>query len=369
LSQFGYLKAFEGYNKKRQDTYPYKCHLPPETECDEKQFTVIFMAYNPDRLQKMFSQIKKMLSGPDFASLVAEVIIVWNGEREIEETQLGQTMVQYTQNHPLRISYPLKAGFPNDLLNRYHPRLEVKTKAIMYYDDDGPFYSYEATLGGFELWKRNSNAQIGAMARKLDLGRRQLEESKSILNGPGDRFFISQCPTDSLDYNYREFANFGARMVLPSGSFLHSNYLCFLWHPIFEEIRQYVRQHPVNPDDGTVSTLVSQLAGRAPKVYSRRVNMNDDGDSTTKREEGRRRLMDGINWDKAGGHSKKMDWGRLRRDAANSLARYFGSINSGSLGWCYGTEYQKGEYCKPDMAKVGMLPWMKPDHTPRDTCP
>mmetsp|Transcript_62880 Transcript_62880/g.153102 ORF Transcript_62880/g.153102 Transcript_62880/m.153102 type:complete len:559 (+) Transcript_62880:271-1947(+) len=379
LPQFGFLGAFEQYDNSdssggdgSSSSYPYECHLPPETECDEKQFTVIFMAYNPDRLQKMFSQIKKMLSGPDFGPLVAEVIVVWNGEREVEETPLGKTMVEYSQTHPLRISYPLKAGFPNDLLNRYHPRLDVKTKAIMYYDDDGPFYSFPATLGGFELWKRNSNAQIGAMARKLDLGPRQVEESKSILNGPGDRFFISQCPADSLDYNYREFANFGARMVLPSGSFLHSNYLCFLWHPIFEEIRQYVRKHPVNPDDGTVSTLVSQLAGRAPRVYPRRVNKNEDGDdnnASDKSKQRHRRLMDGIDWDKGGGHAKKMDWGRLRGDAANSLARYFGSINSGSIGWCYGTEYQKGEYCKPDMAKIGMLPWLKPDHTPRDTCP
>lgn len=214
------------------------------------------------------------------------------------------------------------------------------------------------------MWKRNANAQIGAMARKLDLGSRALLESKAVLNGPGDRFFVSQCPNDELDYNYREFANFGARMVLPSGSFLHSNYLCFLWHPIFEEIRQYVRQHPVHPDDGTVSTLVSQLAGRAPKVYPRRVNEVERDEET-----GRRRLMEGIDWDQKGGHSQKMNWGRLRGDATNSLARYFGSINSGSIGWCYGTEYQKGEYCKPEFATVGMLPWMKPDHTPRDTCP
>ena len=68
-------------------------------------------------------------------------------------------------------------------------------------------------------------------------------------------------------------------------------------------------------------------------------------------------------------HQKKHDWGKLRSDAANSLMRYFGSINSGSIGWCYGTPYQQGEYCKPDQAKVGQLPWLKPDHTPKDTCP
>ena len=234
-------------------------------------------------------------------------------------------------------------------------------------DDDGPFYSYKATLGGFELWKRNANAQIGAMARKLDLGPRALEESKAHSKLPNDRFFISQCPKDELKYNFHEFANFGARMVLPSGSFLHSNYLCFLWHPVFEEIRQYVKDHPVHPDDGTVSTLVSQLAGRAPKVYPRRVN-----EVKPEADKGRRRLMEGIDWDKKGNHdqaAQKNKWGQLRGDVANSLARYFGSINSGSIGWCYGTEYQKGEYCKPEFATVGMLPWMKPNHTPLDTCP
>jgi hypothetical protein len=83
--------------------------------------------------------------------------------------------------------------------------------------------------------------------------------------------------------------------------------------------------------------------------------------------------MDGINWDAKGAHDKKMNWGRLRSDVANSLARYFGSVNSGSLGWCYGTQYhitkKKEELCDPEMAKVGMLPWLKGDHTSRDTCP
>jgi len=369
LPQFGFLEAVRNYKasdrKEINQKYPYHCQLPPQTECGETQFTVIFMAYNPDRLHKLLKQIKIMLMEDDFSKIIAEVVIVWNGERHIDETDLGRNLIALGETLPLRISYPLKAGFPNDLMNRYHPRLEIKTKAIMYYDDDGPFYSYKAVLGGFELWKRNSNAQIGAMARKLDLGERQAAESKSVSDGPNDQFFVSTCPTDELHYNYFTFTNFDARMVLPSGSFLHSNFLCFLWHPIFEDIRKYVRQHPVNPDDGTVSMLVSQLAGRAPKVYPRRINDRE--------KQQRRRLMDGIDWDSKGAHAKKMNWGRLRSDVANSLARYFGSVNSGSLGWCYGTEYHsfsKNENkCHPEMASVGMLPWMNADHTTGGKCP
>jgi hypothetical protein len=376
LPPFGFLDAFRSYRDSDPSvidgSYPYRCELPPENECGETQFTVIFMAYNPDRLNKLLKEIKMMLTDNDYSKMVAEIIIVWNGERHIDETDLGKKMLDMGKTLPLRISYPLKAGFPNDLMNRYHPRLGVKTKAIMYYDDDGPFYSYQAVLGGFELWKRNSNAQIGAMARKIDLGERQVEESRSVSETPNDSFFVSHCPTkDNLHYNYQTFANFDARMVLPSGSFLHSNYLCFLWHPMFEDVREYVRNHPVNPDDGTVSMLVSQLAGKAPRVYSRRLPPAEK--TQQKQQQQRRRLMDGINWDKQGAHDKKMHWGRLRSDVANSLARYFGSINSGSLGWCYGTEYhinKKNEnLCHPEMAKVGMLPWMNTDSSAGGTCP
>ena len=149
LPHFGILNAVQNYQSTTQhNDYPYTCQLPPEYECEETQFTVIFMAYNPDRLTQMYNQIRKMLTGPEFSKLIREVVIVWNGDREVEETPLGKTLVELQHSLPVRISYPLKHGFPNDLLNRYHPRLNIQTKAIMYYDDDGPFYSYKATLGG-----------------------------------------------------------------------------------------------------------------------------------------------------------------------------------------------------------------------------
>lgn len=241
LKQWGFLDVVSKIGNTSDNDYPYQCKLPPENECQEDQFTVVFMAYNPDRLRKMMNQIKTLLT--EFSKIVAEVVIVWNGSRTVEETTVGRQLIIMCSKLQVRISYPLKSGFPNDLLNRYHPRLNIKTKAIMYYDDDGPFYSYKAILGGFELWKRNSNAQIGAMARKLDLNRRQSDESNSILSntlgGGGndgkqqrppdhDRYFVSHCATDSLHYNYNTFTNFHARMVLPSGSFLHST-ICVLY--------------------------------------------------------------------------------------------------------------------------------------------
>lgn len=391
LPSFGFQQAIASWEQRRQKLNPqdnhdgrWNCQLPPETECQETQFTVIFMAYNPDRLGITMREIRKLLSPEHYHGLVHEIILVWNGPRHVDESKEGKDLLQFAQSNPLRVVYPLKMGFPNDLMNRYHPDVvQVKTKAILFYDDDGPFYSPAAVESGFELWKRHASAQIGAMARELSYCKRQKQERFGISAEPTDVHFVSHCTNvqDKVDYNFRYFANYDANMVLPSGSFLHSNYLCFLWHPLLEPIRDFVLAHPVHPDDMTVSLVVSQLAGRAPRVYSRRLNPDDTNNNNknkaaavaVKEKRLRRKLLKGICWD----CSQKMDslkqyWADLRTEAINSLVRYFGSLNSGSIGWCEGTSYyreKKEGKCYPLMAKQGWLPWMQPNGQPKTTCP
>ena len=402
----------------------WQCQLPPENECEETKMTVVFMAHNPDRLNALLKQVKKFLNDKDWQSLIAEVVLVWNGPRPVEESKDGQELLKLAQTQAFRIVYPLMRGLENDLMNRYHPsvvRVE-QTKAILYYDDDGPFYSFAAVRAGFELWKRHPRAQIGAMSRnfvdsdrqKNELKRLQLERPET----PRDELFISHCTNvdDFVDYDYHYFANYDAHMALPSGSILHVNYLCFLWHPVLEPIRQFVRAHPVHPDDVTVSMIVSQLSGRAPRVYSRRLNppsekdnalleellqksqqkhrqlsemsesFGDEDDDTIAEYRGiiplselqrHRSLMFNIDWD---AYSKgdpriadlKNYWAALRTQAINSLVRYFGSMTGGSIGWCEGTPFYNPKVsgkCHPEMAKQGWLPWMEQDGSPKETCP
>lgn len=408
LPAFGFLGDVEAWNTSKSIGDPiaepsrWQCELPADTECHESQFTVVFMAYNPDRLGITLNMIRKMLEEEEWNDIVSEVVIVWNGEREVDESEHGRKVLAFAKGHKLRIVYPLKMGFPNDLMNRYHPDVvQVTSKAILYYDDDGPFYSSAAVRGGFELWKRHSSAQIGAMARQLDYGPRQQKERTELDPKPNDSLFVTHCTNvdDKVSYNFRYFANYDANMVLPSGSFLHVNYLCFLWHPVLAPIREFVLAHPVHPDDMTVSMIVSQLSGRAPRVYSRRLGSRDkskqerrqlrriaDSNATLREDdeddpdtgvvpssEHRRSLMHGIDWDAGSGmNDAKQVWADLRTIAVNALVRYFGSLNSGSIGWCEGTEHYNPSIpgkCQPVMAKQGMLPWMNADNTHKDTCP
>jgi hypothetical protein len=427
LPTFGIIDHIEGYVAPNDDAEKNKrkCAKPNRKECQEEKFTVVFMAYNPDRLTVTLNQIRTMLERDDWKGLVHECVIVWNGERSLSESDAGNRTLAYADDPStsLRISYPLRMGLPNDLMNRYHPDVvQPRTKALLYYDDDGPFYSFDAVQAGFELWKRHSSAQVGAMSREIVVGSRQRSERSAFAwpespdaSGHNDRMFVSHCDNvgDQVDYNFRYFANYDANMVLPSGSFLHSGYLCYLWHPVLESLRRFVIDHPVHPDDMAVSLVVSQLSGRAPRVYSRRLKKADKGkvdknqsEATTRRlledrsrrrlhdaskpadedydrdyeEESfrkylqrfqqkgsfdnlpvspvtradtstalpsprdrqmRRRLLFNIEWDTNNQKmtaSKKM-WAALRTEAVNSLVRYFGSLNSGSIGWCEGTQW------------------------------
>eukprot|EP00591_Stephanopyxis_turris_P004001 CAMPEP_0195509848 /NCGR_PEP_ID=MMETSP0794_2-20130614/2661_1 /TAXON_ID=515487 /ORGANISM="Stephanopyxis turris, Strain CCMP 815" /LENGTH=589 /DNA_ID=CAMNT_0040637155 /DNA_START=210 /DNA_END=1979 /DNA_ORIENTATION=- len=415
-----------------------QCTLPPPKSCDQETFTVIFMGYKPDRVKKIWGQVQSMSKWKNADNknakskrpgmLVEEIILIWNGEISLNESKDGQALLQASADpeHPLRIFFSSQHGLQNNLLNRYHPDVKPTTDALLYYDDDGPFYSLEAIESAFALWKRHSKAQIGAMGRNFRLDPRMKQTRKDLLEKAGGvgsdearTTFVPLCRAtppppqaeetaddvktdnstsrralealsntvgDYLEYNYFVFPNFEANMVLPSGSFLHKNYLCFIWHEAFKDIRDFVLGHPVHPDDVTVSTLVTQLSGYAPLVYSRRVNRPksirrkladvDSLPTTPASEESEwdmyernhamawneqrmdsehRRLL----WD----DNDPMVWAKLREEAINSLAGYFGSINSGSVGWCFGTEYhtknKKGEDdCTPQMASSDKIPWM-----------
>jgi hypothetical protein len=122
-----------------------------------------------------------------------------------------------------------------------------------------------------------------------------------------------------------------------------------------------VSDHLVHPDDMTVSSIVSQISGRAPKPYSRRV------------VEDRRRRLQEVNETSSEGMWRTKDWGKLRSVALNSVISYFGSINSGSFGWCYKTEYHQMEgnrhICNPTMARVGTIPWLEKGGEGNNICP
>ena len=400
VRSFGIIDDFEEYvaNEKANPSSSllpeWQCQVPPSTSCHVERFTVIFLGYNPTRLSDVKRQTMRMLKG-DYNALVEEIVLVWNNPEPIDKTPIGETLLHWSKRprtpiandvpNRFRIFFPIEHGLDSSLMNRYHPMIKPKSEGILYYDDDGPFYGLGPIQSAFELWKRNSDAQLGAMCRAFTLSDRQNAEKTAVLNGRDldDRKWISHCRDhgDTIAYDYRFFTMFHANMVLPSGSFLHRNYLCFIWHPAFNNLRAFVAKHVVHPDDMTVSAIASHVSGRAPLTYSRRINppknhtrrrlteteLPPDSTDTTATQEVSETSPEGM-W-------RTANWGQLRSTALNSVISYFGGINSGSYGWCYKTEYHKFDQkdqrhvCVPDVADRGMIPWLNEGGYQNDICP
>lgn len=408
--------------------YPM-CSLPPAKSCEVDTFTLILMSHtvsDDERLGKLRNGINNLSRWKN----TGEIILVWNSPRSVLaecEKKHCKSIIGWDaeESHPLRIFYSLENGLHNNLLNRYHPTLEPKHDAIVYFDDDGPFHSETAMNAGFELWKFNSDVQMGSMARNIRFPSQRMDalqnEASDIaahhykddawqthvhpydtvnvrakmeennLSETGYPEFTPICHEQSGDvvqYNYFVFPHFKAHMSLPSGSILHRNYLCFVWHPAFEELRQFILDHPTHPDDMTISTLVSHLIGKPLRTFPRKIksppsNENveanrrlletstaeiDDTDATEDSLRRRRRLL----W-------QQKDWGNMREEAIDSIVGYFGSINPGSVGWCAGTEYQKAAEGKGNMRYdcissknppplLTQIPWMNEGELGYDEC-
>lgn len=422
----------DGGHKDRGD-YPM-CEIPPTKSCDVSQYSLILMSHTVSD-NKRLSLLRKGID--DFAQRqeTAEIILVWNSEKEVllnSDKKDAKLLVEWNNDisHPLRIFFSLDNGLGNNLLNRYHPMLKPKSEAIMYFDDDGPFYSEEAMHAGFSLWKFNSDVQVGSLTRNIRFTSKRMNElqikatevaaehyrkdswhthihpydteavKKAMVESnetePGYPQFTPLCRDetgDNVEYNYFVFPNFRAHMSLPSGSLIHRNYMCFVWHPVFAELRQFILDHPTHPDDMTISTLITHLSGKPIRTFPRQWR---------KKKESSRRLRDNgqmmkieedsdndisIAYDDDESHFvnkrrrkllwQQKDWGNMREEAINSILGYFGSINPGSVGWCAGTEYEKaaegkgnmGFNCDPEYPEgAHMIPWLHEGGLGYDEC-
>ena len=409
------------------DAYP-TCYIPPPKSCHISTYTLIIMSHTTERLQAFMDPLRSMI---DSWPGLTEIIIVWNSPRETltsaatdtennngKEKRYAIELLKWDEDtsHPLRIFFALENGLTNNLLNRYHPKLQPKNEAVMYFDDDGPFWSRESMVyGGLELWKRNSNVQVGGFPRNVrflsnrmkDIQNVNLQSSIDLIqrdvNGYENENHATFTPTcrnvtgDHVEYNYFSFPDFAGHVLLPSGTFLHRNYLCFIWHPAFEELRQWVIAHKTMPDDMTVSTLISHLSGRSPRTFPREIAETG----------GRRRLLETVkrrrvtkargnesiaDADHGSDHNillqspppdqshrrllwKQKGWGNMREEAINSILGYFGSIHPGTVGWCAGTEYMRNNnrgvpfVCHPEKPTLDLIPWLTQGGIGSTQCP
>ncbi len=288
------------------------CSLPPAKSCHVKNYTVVIMSHDGDRFRKM-AEASLFAKTKSWKGLT-ELIFVWNsprshleqiaisnnkstinGSNDTKSNVTAQFAQQLLRRHddpadPLRIFFSLEHNLTDNLLNRYHPLLSPRNEALLYFDDDGPFSPFphgSVMKPALELWKRHSDVQIGGRPRHLSFSSQRIQTAleqerekhslKFAIEGNPhklSRDFAPFCRDgaggDRATYHRHIFPDFDAYVLLPTGSILHRNYLCFIWHEAFAEMREYVRRHVTRPDDIYVSVLVAQLSGKGARTYARK---------------------------------------------------------------------------------------------------
>jgi Glycosyl transferase family 64 domain. len=185
--------------EKGQDRDYPTCQLPPSKECNVKQFTIILMSHtvsDDERLSKLHRGIQTLSSW----DITGEIILVWNNLHHVLEEEhcpkrQCRDLLSWDQDphHKLRIFYALEQDgvrLENNLLNRYHPTIQPKHEAVVYFDDDGPFHSRLAMEVGFELWKRNSDVQIGSMARNIRFPSKRMNDLQNLASDLAARLYM-----------------------------------------------------------------------------------------------------------------------------------------------------------------------------------
>lgn len=156
----------------------------------------------------------------------------------------------------------------------------------------------------------------------------------------------------------------------------------------------------------TVSTIVSQLTGKAPRAFSRRIKRSRARSLTEDTNDGNNNMRDiyaqkgNLVGEQHGNennleiplesqdnsylrdnmriHRKLLwqqeNWADMREQAVKFVIGYFGSINPGSVGWCTGTDHyqvnrrKKSYYCDPEFPVSDQVPWMTKYSLGHDTC-
>lgn len=147
LPEFGlasYIK--DTLDKESKSSDWGQCTIPPETMCDVEKVSVIIMAYNDEGLENIVDGFTKGADAKLWPRrIIGEIILVWNGpdRKSLESSKKGKWIMNHIKNKeiPMRFFISVEHGLENNLLNRYHPLVNPKYEAILFFGEFNVFFT------------------------------------------------------------------------------------------------------------------------------------------------------------------------------------------------------------------------------------
>ena len=186
--------------------------------------------------------------------LLKEIVLVWNSPEE----QLPAYVQAMSKNTSHRRALRIVCFDTNSLLNRFHPRVAPKTRAIVFGDDDKRMAEASLRIGYLKWCCGNADRAVG---------------------GIGRRFWASKT---GIEYHTSGRMQ-DIQMVIPTGMIIDRGYLCHFWRRAFEPLHNFVNFSPSKPDDIAMNLLVQYLSGKGPRNYPQVVDRPGQLPAVTRR--------------------------------------------------------------------------------------
>jgi len=205
--------------------------------------------------------------------LLREIVLVWNSPEELLPADIRAMSKDSSHHGAVRIV----CFDTNSLLNRFHPRVAPKTRAVVFGDDDKRMAEASLRIGYLKWCCGNADRAVG---------------------GIGRRFWASKT---GIEYHTSGRMQ-DIQMVIPTGMIIDRGYLCHFWRRAFEPLHNFVNYSPSKPDDIAMNLLVQHLSGKGPRNYPQVVDRPGQLPAVTRR----RRLV-------AARHQQQGSYQRRRR--------------------------------------------------------
>eukprot|EP00614_Pseudopedinella_elastica_P009289 CAMPEP_0172594540 /NCGR_PEP_ID=MMETSP1068-20121228/13956_1 /TAXON_ID=35684 /ORGANISM="Pseudopedinella elastica, Strain CCMP716" /LENGTH=1535 /DNA_ID=CAMNT_0013392633 /DNA_START=209 /DNA_END=4816 /DNA_ORIENTATION=- len=199
--------------------------------------TLVLMSYAGGAFTMLAGTINHYLDKVS-RRVVREVVLVWNSPLDALPRVVNETLANKRHKQAFRV-----VPFPvNSLMNRFHPSVAPKTRAVLFCDDDKRIPEASLRIGLAKWCCGNADRAVGAIGR---------------------RFWPSKT---GIEYHTSGRMQ-DMQMVIPSGMILDGAYLCHIWRLEFAPLHDYVQRQPSHPDDIAINLLIQYISGKGPRVY------------------------------------------------------------------------------------------------------
>lgn len=276
--------ALNAVNEQNREGKHETCYLPPNQICADEYTTIISYHYSNSSHRTLFVNLISLLARDSIKP--STIVLIYHGTLDDlkNDNDYGRRVWNWDKEGAIKLINGTNSD--HGILHQFHPTLlnYVETEIILYLDGSMPLTKGNVDKGiggvdsleaGFELIQQNSRSLVGAHVYEYGGKQNIANFRESLKDSRGD--FIPACQS-----NHSISGSMQDSIVHYSGMFLHKNYICFIWHDIFETLRDTVNminrryQKDVKGFKSEaqselislfISSMVPQLSGNIPALY------------------------------------------------------------------------------------------------------